>query len=324
MPDDAVEAMREVFANPLAMARAAKNSYMFVCALRWLREKANLSLQEVSHNAGQLGVAFLPKSTAHYITQLTADPARTRLPARAEQVRAFVLGCGRREAEAAMWVAEWTRLKNDEKRARQKTVPLPRPKRPKPTDGTGKVAKAKEIPGRPPAPPVPGPDSASVPQDAAMPDPGQAELVPVGGGPRQEEPEQTVSGMPQPRQSEDQDEKRDAVSGPKRKKGLIRRILEGLAGLVSRAVLLFVVCLGLIQAMTTIGVSAPEIVAHSIMPTGVSTAMFVSLLVSTTVTLQMKVTRRTGHATPDLPWLDSLRRRIVRTAREISPPADLE
>ncbi|MBP2327330.1 hypothetical protein JOF56_007715 [Kibdelosporangium banguiense] len=109
-----------VFGSPLAQAQAADRPLPFVQALRWLREDASRSFQQIANTAH----GKLPKSTAHYMAKIAEHPELTRLPARAELVELFVRGCGRPEAEVRAWVAEWQRIKQDMKLAKETTVRL--------------------------------------------------------------------------------------------------------------------------------------------------------------------------------------------------------
>jgi hypothetical protein len=128
--------------SPLAKAEAADGPLPFVQALRWLREDANRSFKQIADTAQ----GNLPKSTAHYMTTIAAEPELTRLPARPELVELFVRGCDRPETEVRAWVAQWHRIKEEMKLAKAKTVRL----RPVPAS----------------EPPPPGP---SAPADAELP-----------------------------------------------------------------------------------------------------------------------------------------------------------
>jgi hypothetical protein len=89
--------------SPLAIARAAQRPSTFNFALNQLRLRQGRSYGQISLAAGP---RELPKSTAHSL----CAPGKNTLPARAELVRLFVIGCGQSAEQAQDWVLEWDRL----------------------------------------------------------------------------------------------------------------------------------------------------------------------------------------------------------------------
>lgn len=86
--------------GPLGKALKARTPDEFVAQLRALKEKAQLSFEDIAKASGNK----LPKSTGHWMLK------RGNFPARAEQVSDFVKACGvTNPAEVQLWLTAYAR-----------------------------------------------------------------------------------------------------------------------------------------------------------------------------------------------------------------------
>lgn len=83
----------------------------FINGLRELRARSGVSFADIARRGD------MPRSTAHVIV------SRDQLPARAEQVQQFVLGCGESPEVAEAWVRLWRQLRARTWQQRDETIP---------------------------------------------------------------------------------------------------------------------------------------------------------------------------------------------------------
>ncbi|SDP02883.1 hypothetical protein [Lentzea jiangxiensis] len=105
-------------ADPLVLARRVNSAQQFNHQLRRLMIQTSTSFTDIGRRSESL-----PRSTAHHLVN------HDRLPARAEQVRAFVQGCGIDENAQDEWVAAWQEARVRLSGAAPAPVPLRRRRR---------------------------------------------------------------------------------------------------------------------------------------------------------------------------------------------------